>query len=107
MGVIRLDGGSRIKEYIEKPVYNYDVSMGIYAFEPRILEYIPKGEYFDFPSLVQRLLGAGETVRGYPFDGYWLDIGRPDDYQQALLDFEAMRSVFLLEEESELGSSSL
>ncbi len=51
----------------------------------------------DFSDLVQRLLESGETILGYPYEGYWLDIGRPDDYEQAVRDFEKMRSRFLLE----------
>ena len=97
LGVIQLDGNNRVKGYIEKPLYDYNVSMGIYVFAPRVLSYIPPGEYFDFPDLVQRLLESGETILGYPYEGYWLDIGRPDDYEQAVQDFEKMRSRFLLE----------
>ena len=97
LGGIQLNGGNRIKGYLEKPRYDYNVSMGIYVFEPYVLQYIPQGEYSDFPDLVHRLLDSGETIVGYPYDGYWLDIGRPDDYAQAVQDFEAMRSQFLLE----------
>jgi len=106
LGVIQLDGDNRIKGYIEKPMYNYDVSMGIYVFDPRVLRYIPFGEYFDFPDLIQRLLDNGELVVGYPYEGYWLDIGRPDDYEQAVRDFESMRSRFLLEQEHEMACPS-
>jgi NDP-sugar pyrophosphorylase family protein len=107
LGVIRLDGRNRIEGYVEKPEYEYNVSMGIYVFEPGILEYIPLGQYFDFPSLVHRLLESDQAITGYPFDGYWLDIGRPDDYEQAVLDFEKMRSVFLLEHKDGLASSAV
>jgi NDP-sugar pyrophosphorylase family protein len=95
--VIELDGGNRICGYIEKPCYHYDVSMGVYVFEPHVLDYIPRGEYFDFPSLVHRLLENDELIVGYPYEGYWLDIGRKDDYEQAVQDFEAMRPIFLRE----------
>jgi NDP-sugar pyrophosphorylase family protein len=61
--------------------------MGIYAFEPSVLQYIPSGKRFDFPELVLRLLSANEPVSGYAYDGYWMDIGRPDDYAQASEDF--------------------
>jgi NDP-sugar pyrophosphorylase family protein len=98
LGVIQLNGGNRISDYIEKPSFDYHVSMGLYVFEPRVLQYIPKGAYLDFPDLVKALLAAGEPVYGYPFDGYWQDLGRPDDYEQALLDFEKMRLQFLPEE---------
>ena len=71
--------------------------MGIYLFEPRVLDYIPTGEYLDFPDLVKRLLAAGERVVGYPYSGYWMDLGNPEDYAQANRDFEQMRNLFLQE----------
>lgn len=97
LGVIQKDGDCRITGYIEKPVYDFLVSMGIYVFEPRILSYIPVGEYLDFPNLVQKLIAAGEKVAAYQFDGYWEDLGRPDDYERASRDFETMRAQFLYE----------
>ena len=57
--------------------------MGIYVYEPCVLQYIEKGKYLDFPTLVLRLLEAGEKVVAYPTDCMWLDIGRPDDYAKA------------------------
>jgi NDP-sugar pyrophosphorylase family protein len=95
LGVLKLDGNNSVIGYIEKPNYEYQVSMGIYLFEPSVIDYIPRGEYFDFPSLVLRMLEAGERVVGYPFEGYWKDLGRPDDYHQAVQDFEKMRAAFL------------
>jgi NDP-sugar pyrophosphorylase family protein len=95
LGVIQKDGGCRITGYIEKPVYDFLVSMGIYVFEPAILSYIERGEYLDFPDLVQRLLVAGERVVAYQFEGYWEDLGRPDDYERASQDFEKMQAQFL------------
>jgi NDP-mannose synthase len=98
LGVILCNGGADVVGYIEKPTYDYQVSMGIYVFEPRVLSYIPHGEYLDFPNLVHKLLGAREKVVGFPFEGYWQDLGRPDDYDQANLDFERLRNEFLPEE---------
>lgn len=95
LGVIQLDGGNRVQDYIEKPSFDYLVSMGIYVFEPRVLSHIPQGQPLDFPDLVKKLLAAGEIVNGYPFSGYWQDLGRPDDYEQAVADFERLRSEFL------------
>jgi NDP-mannose synthase len=95
LGVIEYDGSNRITGYNEKPAFDFFVSMGIYVFEPRVLEYIPSNHYFDFPDLVLRLIQAGETVIGYPFDGYWQDLGRTDDYEQAVKDFERLRPQFL------------
>ena len=98
LGVVELDGNSQITGYLEKPSINYLVSMGVYVFEPKVLEYIEKDEYLDFPDLVHKLVDAGEKVSGYVFKGYWEDLGRPDDYQRATEDFENMRSQFLPED---------
>jgi NDP-sugar pyrophosphorylase family protein len=95
LGVIRFNGGREIIGYTEKPAYDFSVSMGIYVFEPRVLEYIPKNQYLDFPDLVLRLIREGERVVGYPFDGYWQDLGRADDYEQAVAEFEALRPMIL------------
>jgi NDP-sugar pyrophosphorylase family protein len=98
LGVVQWNGDNRISGYIEKPTYDYTVSMGIYVFEPRVLEYIPYNLYLDFPDLVLKLIAAGEKVSGYRFDGYWMDLGRPDDYAQAAKDFASMQAQFLPEE---------
>jgi NDP-sugar pyrophosphorylase family protein len=55
--------------------------------------------------LIQLMLRNGERVVAYPFEGYWQDLGRPDDYEQANLDFELMRAQFLPEEGSRAGES--
>jgi NDP-sugar pyrophosphorylase family protein len=68
--------------YEEKPESSYLVSMGIYVFEPKALTHIPDA-YFDFPDLVQALLGAGEQVGVHEHEGFWLDIGRREDYELA------------------------
>jgi NDP-sugar pyrophosphorylase family protein len=69
--------------------------MGIYVFEPQVRDFIPPGVKFDFPDLVKRLLADNKRVVGYETTSYWKDIGRPDDYEQANIDFPAMESLFL------------
>ena len=95
LGVIQKDGDFRITGYIEKPVYDFMVSMGVYVFEPAVLPYITRNEYLDFPDLIKKLINSGERVVGYEFNGYWEDLGRPDDYARAAKDFENMREQFL------------
>lgn len=95
LGVIQFNGGHEIIGYIEKPTYDFRVSMGMYVFEPRVLDYIGYNQYLDFPDLVLRLLEGGERVVGYPFDGYWQDLGRADDYEQAVQEFASIRSQIL------------
>jgi NDP-mannose synthase len=104
LGVIRTNSKDEVIGYIEKPTYNFLVSMGIYVFEPRVLSYIGYGEHLDFPDLVLRLIDAGERVVGYSFDGYWMDLGRFEDYERAVKDFEGMKPQFLGEENGELVS---
>lgn len=91
LGVLDIDDGDRVTRYTEKPVMHYDVSMGVYVYEPRVLGYIPDGEYLDFPDLVTRLLAAGERVSAFRNEAYWLDIGNPDDYARAQEDAAAGR----------------
>lgn len=95
LGVIEFDVQSRLARYIEKPTHHYHVSMGIYVFDPRVLDAVPRGERLDLPDLMLKLMGQGDTVRCYQYQGYWLDIGRVDDYQQAVNDFEQHRERFL------------
>ncbi len=95
LGVLKHNGDDRITGYIEKPVYDFLVSMGIYVFEPTVLKYIAHDQYLDFPDLVRRLIAADERVMKYEFDGYWEDLGRPDDYARAARDFENMHEQFL------------
>ncbi len=82
-GVVEIEDGNSIVEYKEKPKIEYLVSMGVYAFEHKVLEYIRPNEYLDFPDLIKKLISNGQTVKGYVYEGHWLDIGRPDDYEKA------------------------
>jgi NDP-sugar pyrophosphorylase family protein len=95
LGVIETDDQDWVCGYIEKPTYHYRVSTGIYIFCPQVLHYIPPQERMDLPALVLKLLAARQRVAAFPFAGYWLDIGRPDDYEQAILEFEQHRAKFL------------
>jgi NDP-sugar pyrophosphorylase family protein len=89
-GVVGINGEHRITEYTEKPTLSHLVSMGVYAFEPAVLDYIEPEAYLDFPDLIKSLIAEGEEVVGYVYDGYWLDIGRVDDYEQAKADFDVI-----------------
>jgi len=95
LGVLESDENDWLIDYVEKPTYQYNVSAGIYIFEPSILSYIPYGRRLDLPELVLELIKQGEKVNVYKFDGYWLDIGHPDDYIKAVQEFQANRKKFL------------
>ncbi len=97
LGVPRCENGdaTRLTSYTEKPILPYDASMGIYCFAPRALDYITPGERLDFPQLVMRLIAADEIVRMWRSENYWLDIGRHDDYERAVEEFEQYRERLL------------
>jgi NDP-mannose synthase len=100
LGVIEADENDRVTNYLEKPSFNYSVSTGIYLFEPEIVDQIPRGERFDLPDLVLAMIRRGLAVGRYQATGYWLDIGRHDDYAEATEVFESHRQAFLPQEAS-------
>jgi len=73
----------RIVDFEEKPEFKLMVSMGIYVLDPRALDFIPDDRPFDIPDLVRALLDEGEPVGASPFGGFWLDLGRHEDYEAA------------------------
>jgi NDP-sugar pyrophosphorylase family protein len=89
LGVLETGPNDTLINYKEKPLYQFDVSMGIYVYEPRVLDHIEKDRYLDFPDLVIRLLEAGEIVSGYRTDALWLDIGCREDYERAIEQYQA------------------
>jgi mannose-1-phosphate guanylyltransferase len=94
MGVIESDG-SVITKFREKPTFEYDVSMGVYCMEPAILDDIPSGAPFGFDDLVASMLADGKPVHVYRHEGYWMDIGRPEDFAAAQKDFAEHRHKIL------------
>lgn len=85
-GVLEVNG-MEIRAVSEKPTYSYRVSAGIYAVNPALLDYIPKGQYFDITDLMSKVLNNGKRLITFPIGEYWLDIGLPQDYTKANLDF--------------------
>ena len=94
LGVVESTDGW-VKDYIEKPTYFYAVSTGIYIFEPEVLQYMERGARLDLPELILKLVRADQKVNVFNFEGYWLDIGRHDDYETAIQEFSAHREEFL------------
>jgi NDP-sugar pyrophosphorylase family protein len=93
-GVLEVESG-RVVSFREKPKLDYSVSMGVYALTRSTLAGYQQGEALGFDQLVLDLLAAGRNPASYPHDGYWLDIGRPEDYDRANLEFPGLRDRFL------------
>jgi NDP-sugar pyrophosphorylase family protein len=95
LGVLETDASGAVTDYIEKPTMDYSVSMGIYVYEPQVLQFVAAGEHLDFPDLVLRLLRAGRKVATYRNEADWLDLGRPEDFQRATDLFTERPQAFL------------
>ena len=96
LGVITVGERSRVVEYREKPSFDYKVSMGVYVVAPAVHALVRRaGGPLNFPDLVERLIREDKPVAGYSAGGYWLDIGRQAQYEQACADFEQLRDQFL------------
>lgn len=93
-GVLQSSRGL-ITSFQEKPTLSYTVSMGVYALSRNTLAGYPVGQPFGFDDLVLDLLDSNTAPASHPFKGYWLDIGRPDDYDQANQQFESLKDLLL------------
>ncbi|MBS0206256.1 MAG: NTP transferase domain-containing protein [Planctomycetes bacterium] len=82
-GILKTDADGRVIDYIEKPTLQHLVSMGIYIYEPSVLNRIGVNEKIDFPDLVLRLIREGQKVSTFVTQSLWLDLGRHEDLQQA------------------------
>jgi mannose-1-phosphate guanylyltransferase len=94
LGILESENG-RVKSFVEKPKKKYLVSMGIYCMEPEILKYIPEGVPFGFDDLMYLLLDKELPVYVYEHEGYWMDIGRPEDFLKAQEDFKDKQIAIL------------
>ena len=93
-GVLETDG-ERVIGFSEKPVLEYTVSMGVYALSRSTLDRYTPGRPIGFDGLMRDLLAADAGPAAFRFDGYWLDIGRPEDYERANADWPALRARLL------------
>ena len=85
---------NRLVGFEEKPSVPFEVSMGVYMLNRRAVAFIPEGVSFGFDDLMRVLISRNEPVFVEPHEGYWKDIGRPDDYEAAVADDEAMPKRF-------------
>jgi len=94
-GVLDIEADGQLTGFREKPAMDYLVSMGIYVMNRRLLDLIPDGAPFGFDDLMLYMLRNGMPVHVERHQGYWLDIGRPDDYLQAIESFEKRKDELL------------
>lgn len=94
LGVLEVEDGL-MRDYIEKPIKHFTVSMGIYAMSRRVVDYIPEQGHFDLPNLMLALRQGGVPIHCHEMSGEWLDIGRIEDYETACQLFETHREKYL------------
>ncbi len=94
-GVLKAGASGRLVGFEEKPSVEYLVSMGVYVLNRSLLDRVPSDRPYGFDHLMNDLLQRSEPVHVAVHDGYWLDIGRPDDYRQALDEFERYKPQLL------------
>lgn len=95
-GVLELNNNNNtLVGFQEKPIQKYDVSMGIYMVFKKAVEYIPENTFYGFDHLMIDLMKDKKEPKVNKFNGYWLDIGRPDDYEQAIDEFDKLKDKFL------------
>lgn len=94
-GVLETNAENKLVDFKEKPATRFEVSMGIYMLNKVVMDFIPHNQPYGFDHLMLDLIKANKNASVKQFDGYWLDIGRPDDYMVAIDEFEKNKSVFL------------
>src|SRR6266545_3546067 len=95
VGVLDVDGTNVLTGFHEKPKIPYLVSMGVYCVARDVLAWVPDGRAFGFDQLMLALLADGRKVQVAPYAGFWLDIGRPSDYQFAVEQWDELRPRLL------------
>ena len=91
-GVIQTNG-AKITDIKEKPIQKFFVNSGIYILSPQTLDYIPKDEFFDMPTLFNKLIEDNKNVLSFPIHEYWLDIGRMEELQKAQSEYFGVFNV--------------
>jgi len=89
-GVVCHDIHYRLREFVEKPVYDFTVCMGIYCIKRAVIDSLPKGKFYGFDDLMLEGIRKKLKIEVFRHQGHWLDIGRPEDYDYANLNYKEM-----------------
>lgn len=93
-GVLEVNQSNKLSNFVEKPTTRYNVSMGVYMANRKILDIIPENQLYGFDHLMLDLIKVKNPASVKIHSGYWLDIGRPDDYEKACVDLEENKFSF-------------
>lgn len=90
-GVVTYDSNNVATKFIEKPSYDFDVSMGVYCLNRQVVDQLPKGKPYGFDNLMLDGIRNGKRIGVRPFNGFWLDLGRPEDFELANERYEGLK----------------
>ena len=82
---------SQIKSFKEKPTYTYYSNGGIYLMKKSVLKHLPKNTHFNATDLMEKLIKENHKVISYPLIGYWLDVGKHEDFEKAQHDIKQIK----------------
>jgi len=91
-GVIKYDSHNIAREFVEKPVYHFDVSMGVYCLNRSVVDQLGKGKSYGFDDLMIDGIRNRKKIEVKPFEGFWFDLGRPEDFDLANEQYEGLKS---------------
>ena len=74
----------------EKPIHSFFINAGVYLLDPECINLIPKDEFYDMPSLFEKMILTDKKTISFPLKEYWLDIGRVSDYERANLEYKGI-----------------
>lgn len=80
-----------VVSFKEKPTYTYYSNGGIYLMKKRVLDMIPQNQFYNATDLMENLINQGYKVHSYPLLGYWLDIGKHEDFERAQEDIKHIK----------------
>jgi len=89
--VLEVKEGNRVSSLKEKPKYTYYSNAGIYLLKKGLLKMIPEGQFYDITDLMDKILAMDLNLVTYPINGYWLDIGKHDDFKKAQEDIKHIK----------------
>lgn len=90
-GVLEVNESNIVKSLKEKPRYTYFSNAGIYIIKKDLLRMIPEDQFFDITDLINRIIEMNLKLITYPINGYWLDIGKHEDFKKAQEDIKHIK----------------
>lgn len=89
--VMKINESEEVVSFSEKPRYTYYSNAGIYLFKKELISLIPENEVFNATDFMEKIIAAKKKLMSYPIIGYWLDIGRIEDYYKAQEDVKHLK----------------